>query len=360
VPGCRVRAQVVTAPPSASICLSSEHRQNASDSKSRNLLFLSVSLSARRRFEICSPEAGFCYACAMPARPNLAIIGSGNLGSALARSLQRAGYTVDFILAHSRAASLPRARKLAREVGARAVVSPPQGLRAEIVWFTVPDAEIGNAAQAFANAVESKPQAWKGKIALHSSGALSSDELAVLRRRGAVVASAHPLMTFVRGSRPSFAGVPFALEGDRTALRAARRIVRDLGGLAYPIRKQDKAAYHAWGTFVSPLFTVLLATSERVATLAGVKKDEARRRMIPILLQTLANYATLGAPGAFSGPIVRGDVATVKKHLRVLRKIPAARNAYVALARSACQFLPTKNRAALIRILDSGTSARRR
>lgn len=295
----------------------------------------------------------------MPAQPNIAIIGPGNLGSSLARSLRRAGYSIDFIWARSRGKSLPSARKLAREVGARAVVNAPQNLPANVFWFTVPDAEIASVAQAFAGACGSEPQSWKGRIALHSSGALSSDELDVLRRQGAAVASVHPLMTFVRGSRPPFAGVPFALEGDRAAVRAARRIVSDLGGLAYPIRKQEKAAYHAWGTFVSPLFTGLLATSERVAKLAGVKKHEARKRMIPILLQTLANYATLGAPGAFSGPIVRGDVVTVKKHLGVLRQIPVARDAYIALARSACQFLATKNRATLMRILDSATSGRR-
>jgi predicted short-subunit dehydrogenase-like oxidoreductase (DUF2520 family) len=288
----------------------------------------------------------------MPARQSVTIIGPGNLGSTLAPSLRRAGYTIDLILSRSTAKSFGRARKLAREVKTRALANTPHNLRANVLWFTVPDAEIPHAARSFANVLGSKPRAWKGKIALHSSGALSSDELDVLRRRGAAVASAHPLMTFVRGSRPPFSGVPFALEGDPAAVRAARRIIRDLGGLAYSIRKRDKAAYHAWGTFVSPLFTALLATSERVATLAGVKKNEARWRMIPILLQTLANYATLGAPGAFSGPIIRGDVATVRKHLRVLRQIPAARDAYTALARSACEFLPAKNRAALIRILD--------
>ena len=244
-----------------------------------------------------------------------------------------------------------RARELAREVGARAAAIPAQKLSANLVWFSVPDAEIAHAAQGLIDVFGPETQSWKGKIALHSSGALSSDELGVLRRRGAAVASAHALMTFVRGSRPPFAGVPFAVEGDPAAVRIARRIISDLGGLAYPIRKKDKAAYHAWGTFASPLFTALLATSERVAALAGVKKDEARKRMIPILLQTLANYATLGAPGAFSGPIIRGDLDTVKRHLRVLRKAQPAREVYSALANAALLYLPARRKKDLARVL---------
>jgi len=75
--------------------------------------------------------------------------------------------------------------------------------------------------------------------------------------------------------------------------------------------------------------------------------------MLPILQQTLANYSRLGAPGSFSGPIVRGDVATVEKHLSVLRGVAGAREIYVALARTALRDLPAKNREALEKILRS-------
>ncbi len=165
------------------------------------------------------------------------------------------------------------------------------------------------------------------------------------------MASAHPLMTFVRGSRPSLAKVPFALEGDQTAVRAARAIASSLGGRPFTIHKDQKAAYHAWGMFASPLLTALLAAGERVAGAAGVSRKAARERIVPILSQTLANYARLGAPGAFSGPIARGDIATVQKHLRALRKVPGAREVYVALAQTALRDLPVKNRAALEKIL---------
>jgi predicted short-subunit dehydrogenase-like oxidoreductase (DUF2520 family) len=287
----------------------------------------------------------------MAAKPRVAIVGAGNLGTALALSLRRAGYSVDAVIARSRGAALRKAQQLAKGAGARSFTERSTGagaFRADVFWFCVPDAEIARAARSLA-----RKTAWKGRVALHSSGALTSDELAVLRQLGASVGSVHPLMTFVQGSRPSFAGVPFAVEGDAQAVRMARRAIEDIGGQSYSIRKKDKAAYHAWGTFASPLLTALLATTEQVAGLAGVNRKAAKRRMIPILLQTLANYAAFGAAGGFSGPIVRGDVDTVKRHLRVLRAKPRLRDVYSALVRSALQYLPAKNKKALRHLLDS-------
>ena len=75
--------------------------------------------------------------------------------------------------------------------------------------------------------------------------------------------------------------------------------------------------------------------------------------MLPILRQTLDNYEALDAEDAFSGPIIRGDVGTVKQHLRVLLRAPVARDVYVALARAALQYLPAKNKNALLRLLSA-------
>jgi predicted short-subunit dehydrogenase-like oxidoreductase (DUF2520 family) len=158
-------------------------------------------------------------------------------------------------------------------------------------------------------------------------------------------------MTFVPGVVPEFADVPFAVEGDASAVRLARRIARDLGGRAFAIDKKYKPAYHAWGAFASPLLLSLLVTAERVAAVAGVPREIARTRMLPIIRQTLANYAKRGPAGAFSGPIIRGDAATLEKHLRVLRRVPEAREVYLALARSALKNLPAKNKQQLRKVL---------
>jgi predicted short-subunit dehydrogenase-like oxidoreductase (DUF2520 family) len=289
----------------------------------------------------------------MPGKPRIAIVGAGNLASALAVALRGAGYGIDRIVAHG-PASLRRARRLAREVGASATAVARAQIRAEVVWFCVPDAAIADTAESLVGAAD-----WRGKVALHSSGALASDELAKLRGRGASIASAHPLMTFVRGSRPSLTGVSFAIEGDAKAVRAARAIVLALHGEPFAIRRKDKAAYHAWGMFASPLLTALLAASERVAIAAGVRPSAARQRVLPILQQTLANYGRMGAPESFSGPIARGDVETVKKHLRVLREVPGARDVYLALARAALRDLPAKNPIALRKTLQALSKAGR-
>jgi predicted short-subunit dehydrogenase-like oxidoreductase (DUF2520 family) len=282
----------------------------------------------------------------MRRKPLVAIVGAGNLASALAPLLKRAGYTIEMVASRPDSPSQKRAQRLAKEVEARSSIGLPKNLKADVVWFCVPDAEIAKAAQKCARDID-----WKGRLAVHSSGALTSDELESLRNRGAAVASMHPLMTFVRGSRPSLQQVPFAVEGDAVAVHLTRQFVKDLGGHAYSIHKDDKAAYHAWGTFASPLFTALLATTEEVAAAAGVRGSEARRRMIPILRQTLANYESWGASGAFSGPIVRGDVETVRRHLRVLGRIPAAHGVYRSLALAALRYLPCKNKTALRKAL---------
>ena len=284
----------------------------------------------------------------MPRKPSIAIIGAGNLAQALAPALLRAGYPIAEIVSREGAESRRRAQALAKRVRSRAVTITNMRMTADVIWFCVTDDAIAGSARAMAAHAD-----WHGKIALHSSGALTSDELRSLRRKGTEVASVHPLMTFVRNSAPSLAGIPFAIEGDSKAVRAARSIVRDLGGEAYRIRKKEKNAYHTWGTFASPLLTALLATTEHVAGLAGVKAKAARRRMLPILLRTIENYARLGAGKGFSGPIIRGDVETVRRHLEVLRRAPIPKQVYLALARAAMEYLPVSNRKPLERLLTS-------
>jgi len=287
-------------------------------------------------------------------KPRIAIVGGGKVGTALATELHRSGYRIDEVICRDSPASLRRAWELARALDARARTAAKASLNADVVWFCVPDHEIKSVAQLLAG------RSWRGKVAFHASGALASDELRVLRRRGAAVASVHPLMTFVRGSRPSLAGVPFGIEGDARAVRMARRLGRDAGWEILHVPKYAKVAYHAWGTFASPLLLATLTTAEGVAKHAGISAAKARTMVLPIAVQTLANYAGLGAAGSFSGPIVRGDAAIVRKHLRALRKIPEAREVYVSLGRAALRYLPARNRQQLIKVLRDSANSRRR
>ena len=112
-----------------------------------------------------------------------------------------------------------------------------------------------------------------------------------------------------------------------------------------------KAAYHAWATMTSPLLVAFLVTLERAARGAGLTREDARRKSLPIIQQTLANYSRLGPEQSFSGPLIRGDAQTVAIHLAVLKKHPRVREVYMALARAALDALPVKNGNELERLL---------
>lgn len=274
-------------------------------------------------------------------KPRITIVGAGRLGTALARVLHDSGYKISEIV-YRPGSSAASAKSLARELKSRAVTSITPS---EIVFLCVGDSQLAGAV----SKVESAD--WKGKIALHNSGALTSDVLAPLRQRGAAVGSMHPMMSFVRGATTTLWGVWFGIEGDARAVRAARSVVRTLGGESMAVRKSAKPLYHAFGAFASPLLIATLALGERVGRRAGLTEREARNAMKPIVEQTLRNYLEGGAAGAFSGPLVRGDVDTVRKHLAVLRRLPEARRAYSALVRSAVRTLPVKNGKAILALL---------
>jgi predicted short-subunit dehydrogenase-like oxidoreductase (DUF2520 family) len=280
----------------------------------------------------------------MAAKPEITLVGPGRLGTALALALAPAGYRMREIVSRHTSTAV---RKLSRTVKAKVVSIQSAKLDADLVWLCVPDREIAAVARQIVLLTS-----WKGKVAFHSSGALASDRLDVLRRRGASVASVHPFMTFVQGSVPSLKGLTFALEGDTKAVGIARKIVRDLDGRSCILDKRNKAAYHAWGGFASPLLVALLVTGEHVAGMAGFPSRDARKKMLPIVRQTISNYAKLGPTGAFSGPLVRGDASVVREHIRALQKMPVAREVYLALARAALQAIPVQNKNAIKQIIQ--------
>src|SRR5216684_2081808 len=96
--------------------------------------------------------------------------------------------------------------------------------------------------------------------------------------------------------------------------------------------------------FCSPLIIALLTAGEKVARQAKIPQAELPRVMQPILMRTIENYVKQGAAASFSGPIKRGDVETIRKHLAALKKVPRARAAYVALVQVALEALPVGNR----------------
>jgi predicted short-subunit dehydrogenase-like oxidoreductase (DUF2520 family) len=303
-------------------------------------------------------------------KPTVAIVGSGSLATFLAVALTETGFRVVEIVSRDSPQSLRRAQKLATKIGSRAVTLNLAALDATLLWLCVPDQEIRNTASALASRLTALRVAneksanekdksrskvlHKLRFAFHSSGALVSRELASLRKNNTAIASVHPLMTFVDESYPSLHRVAFAIEGDERAKRLAREIVRGLGGESFSLPGSKKAAYHAWATMTSPLLLAFLVTLEEAAAAAGLTREDARHKSLPIIRQTLKNYERLGPARSFSGPLIRGDANTIAKHLEALgtrKSNQVARETYLALARSALRTLPVKNRKALKALL---------
>lgn len=269
-------------------------------------------------------------------RKSITFVGAGNLANALGPALKAAGYSIDVVAGRSRPESQRRTRMLAGRLGAKwcslEEVKPTSG----IVWLLHTDDALEATAQKLARSA-----GWRGKVVLHSSGAMSSDVLASLKKAGAHTASLHPMMTFVPGTAPDMSKVPFAVEGDQQAAAVAKQIVRGLGAEIFPIRKSAKVLYHALGSFSSPLIVATLVTAERVGRAAGLSLAQTRKVMAAILQQTMQNYMQRGPEAAFSGPIKRGDLETVRRHLRELKRVPEAREVYRALVKSALRDLPS-------------------
>ncbi|HEU5231610.1 MAG TPA: DUF2520 domain-containing protein [Terriglobales bacterium] len=288
----------------------------------------------------------------MPARSKsqkyeIAIIGAGTLASALARALHSKEYRVSEIVSRSNPQSLRRARILANRIQSSATTIQAAEMSADIVWICVPDDAIAALAEQMTDERD-----WRGKIVVHSSGALSSDTLELLRRKGAEVASAHPLMTFVSSSQPKLKGVPFALEGTAKALTAVETIISDFEAHAFRIARTEKAAYHAFGFFSSPGIVALIAAAIEVGKLAGLEGKRVRALMEPIVRQTIDNCFRTSPQQAFSGPVRRGDVETIRKHLKVLDEHPDLLDLYGSLVRIALKDLPSANTDSLQRLVN--------
>ena len=267
----------------------------------------------------------------------VAVIGAGRLGTSLGRALAEKGYPILWIADRKPAA----ARESRRIIGqGRATSGFARAGAAGIVILAVPDEEIERAARKLART----SGAWRGKIVLHTSGILSSDALAPLRHKGASCASFHPVQSFPRKDLPPahFKGIVIALEGDEEALRAAGRMVRSLGAHALLLQARDKIFFHAACSMVSNLFVPLFEMSRTLLRRSGVENAAAVRVLLPLVQGTLRSVKHIDGADALTGPISRGDVETVKKHLEALKGYPAARRAYRVLGAEAVRLVRKK------------------
>ena len=272
----------------------------------------------------------------MPA--TVAIVGAGRLGRTLGRRLRELDWKIGAIVARSQAS----ARAAVRAIGAgqpHAGVSS-RVLQSSIILIATPDAAIHEVASRLSRI---GGEEWRGKVVLHTSGALDERELSPLARLDASTGSMHPLQTFSGRASTPLDGVVFAIQGDARAQRAARRIARAVGGFPVSLRAGAKPAYHAAGTFASPYLLAIVECAMRILMRSGFSRRHAKMALVPLIRQTLANFERFGAREAWTGAIARGDFATVLRHEQALASWPReVRDSYAALARLSARLLAAR------------------
>jgi predicted short-subunit dehydrogenase-like oxidoreductase (DUF2520 family) len=254
------------------------------------------------------------------------IIGPGRAGLALGYGLWRAG-SVEGLTYCGRKPD-PPAHPLFIEGAARYVFGlerPDPQVTA--VFLAVPDEILPEMSLALASQGEAPP----GCVVFHLSGALGTDPLAPLLERGYSVGTLHPLQTLadpVLGAE-QLQGIYFAASGDPAALLAARRIVSPLGGSVFTVPVARRPLYHAAAVFASNYLGGLVGAAGRLMAQAGIPEDEALDAILPLARGSLENLGRLGPVRALTGPVSRGDVETVRLHLRTLE--PRERALYASL-----------------------------
>jgi predicted short-subunit dehydrogenase-like oxidoreductase (DUF2520 family) len=170
-----------------------------------------------------------------------------------------------------------------------------------------------------------------GCVAFHMSGALGTDPLGPLVGAGYGVGTLHPLQSLadpVLGAE-QLGGIYFSVSGEPNATLVARRILNYLGASAISIPVAKRPLYHAAAVFASNYLAGLVGVAGRLMAQAGLPEDEALQAILPLARGSLENLGRLGPTRALTGPISRGDVETVRLHLRSLQ--PRERIVYAAL-----------------------------
>ncbi len=262
---------------------------------------------------------------------SFSIVGAGRLGTVLASALVRGGWRAVAVFDKD-AKAARESRRLIGQGKATTDIGAPARAGA-VVFLTVPDDEIGRVAARLARA----GTGWAGRFAFHASGLLPARVLEPLGKRGAAIASLHPAQSFPAKDAPGpvFKGITWGIEGDAAAVEVAKGIVRGLRGHVLLLSERDKPLYHAACSLASNSLAALEWAAVGLLARSGMSEKTAAEVLFPLLQGTLQNVKNLGSKKALTGPIVRGDVATVREHLKALEEFPETRGIYLALGRQA-------------------------
>lgn len=284
----------------------------------------------------------------------LAIIGAGRVGRALGRRLRELGWKIGAIVTTSDAS----ARKAVRSIGGGHGYAQltRQVLATQVLLITTPDRELAQVAEELARIGGEELQ---GKIALHTSGAVSSRVLDPVAKCGAAIGSMHPLQTFSGVGIPPLDGKVFAIEGEPAAVRLARQMARSLGAIPVHIEGTKKPLYHGAGAMAAGNVLALMEAATRLMVSAGMKRREAVRALLPLTRQVLDNFERLGPRAAWTGPLSRGDFGVVAEHLEAMKEFSAEfPEAYGAVNRLAARVLAADS-AAMIEALEKAAGPKK-
>lgn len=253
-------------------------------------------------------------------------IGAGIVGTALAVLLSRNGYNVAYVSSRSRKS----AKNLARMVDGCNIMDTNQDVAdtADFVFITTPDDVISR--------VVSQVKWRKRQSVVHCSGADSVEILEPVRKAGARVGGFHPLQTFagIDQAIENIPGSTFAIETDGPLLTILQDMAGDLGGHWIRLKSRDKVAYHAAAVFACNYLVTVVKLATDLWETFDVPPEKATRALLPLLRGTLNNIETLGIPQCLTGPIARGDIGTINKHIKALqKKAPSLMAPYTELGR---------------------------
>jgi len=237
----------------------------------------------------------------------LSIVGAGRCGRTLGRLARRAGWRIGAVTCRT----LAHAKEATAFIGGGRPSTRPEG--AALTLIAVPDGEIEGVARIL--------RMPRGGVAAHTCASFGAETLRPLRPAGTL----HPLKSFADSAQAAatFEGTACAVDGDAAAMKLLVPFVRAIGGTPLRVKAGQKPLYHAGAVFASNYLVTLLETGVRLFEEAGVQRAAALRALTQLALGTLANVEAVGLPKALTGPIERGDAATVRRHVQsILERIP--------------------------------------
>lgn len=278
----------------------------------------------------------------------IGFVGAGRLGTALALALeQHAGIGVHAVASANPASAARMAARLRR---CDALAAQQVAERCDLVFVTTPDGAIEPTVAALR---------WRaGGAVVHCSGATEVDSaLAHALACGAAAGGFHPMQTFADpdAAARSLPGCTVTIEAADARLDARLvAIAERLGCAPNRLPRGMRARYHAAAGFGSQFVNVLFAEAARVFASWGASEAETVRALLPMVRGTLAAIESAGIAGGMPGPVSRGDVATVEKHVAALSALddPATIASYRLLCARTVDL-------ALVRGSIDGATARR-